>query len=319
MKRIIILFLCMILLSGCTAKDTVLQGFSMDASYRIQGKEISKETETTIKTYLQNIDSIFNAYQNDSYLSRLNHHKKLTIADRDSGEGILYDVLEKTLPYCNQYFDVSIRPISKLWDFQSETPTVPALEEISTNLKAVDYRNIVLEDDFIVLENNAEIELGAVAKGYVCDWVSNQLTDTVAIVDIGGTVKTIGKNITAGIKSPDHDGVLCAFTLMDGQAVATSGTYERSFTDSGTLYHHILNPKTGMPVDSPYVSVSVIGDSALVCDILSTTYFATDDPQIPDGIDAIFVTKDKQIYATEGILNLKTLNTDYTVLDYIQE
>ena len=187
------------------------------------------------------------------------------------------------------------------------------------NLGLVDYRNIILEDDFIYLENNAEIELGAVAKGYVCDKIAKMLEGTPSIVDIGGTVKAVAKDITAGIKSPDHNGVLCSFTLPAGKAVATSGSYERNFTYEGTMYHHILDPDTGYPVESPFVSVSVITDSGFKSDILSTTFFATENPELPPKTEAIFVTKDNRIFATEGIKNLKLFHTDYKIVNSLQE
>ena len=187
------------------------------------------------------------------------------------------------------------------------------------NLKSVDYRNIILEEDFIYLENGAEIELGAVAKGYVCDRIAKMLVGIPSVVDVGGTVKAVAKDITAGIKSPDHNGILCSFTLPAERAVATSGSYERNFTYEGALYHHILDTNIGFPVDSPYVSVSVITDSGLKSDILSTTFFATENPELPERVEAIFVTKDNRIFATDGIKNLKLLNTDYEIVNSLQE
>ncbi len=319
MKRLVILLLCFLCLTGCTPKETVLQGFSMDASYRIQTGDISLETEESVKQYMQNADRIFNAYREDSYLALLNHHKKLTVSKDDSLVQELYALIEKSLPYCNKQFDISIRPVTKLWDFKSENPVPPDVDMVAKNLQAVDSHNIILDGDFIVLENGAEIELGAVAKGYVCDKVAEMLNGYPSVIDIGGTVKAIGKDITAGIKSPDHDGILCSFSLPAGKAVATSGSYERNFTYGEVLYHHILDPNTGYPVDSPFVSVSVIADSALLCDILSTTYFATENSQLEDGVDVIFVTKDNRVFATEGIKNLKLFNTDYEVVNSLQE
>ncbi len=311
MKRILSILFCILLLTGCSSPKTKIQGFSMDAPYEITADDLSKEQETEIKSYLNRIDSVFNVYREDSVLSQLNQTKQLTVST--SEEAMLYDLVQATLPYCNGMFDISIRPISSLWNFKSDNPTVPIESEIEKNLPAVDYNNIVLTDNSIHLENNAEIEGGAVVKGYVCEQIAKILSDKTAIIDIGGTVKAIGKSITAGVKSPDGNGLLCSFTLANGQAVATSGSYERNFVSDGKLYHHILNPKTGYPAETDLVSVTVICDSALEADILSTTLFMEDSLRIPKKAEVVFVTKDGSVYASSGIQNFKLLNEEYNV------
>lgn len=314
MKKIMLLLICLLCLTGCSASKTEIQGFSMDAPYHISGYGLSQVHVNKIKELLNNVDHCLSAYLETSKLSALNHYKKLVITNNDYDAKMLSQVISASFPYCNEYFDISIRPVSKLWDFTQEKPTVPDAETITENLKRVGFLNIVLEDDFIYLENGAEIDLGAVAKGYVCDEICAYLNNEIATIDIGGTVKTMGKDITAGVKAPTQDGLLCSFTLPKGKAVATSGSYERNFTVDGETYHHILNPKTGYPFESEFLSVSVICDSAMEADILATTWFAMEQPQSKNGVDAIFVTKDFKVFATEGIKNLKMLHNDYTLI-----
>ena len=222
MKRLFPILLCVFFLTGCTSKECVIQGFSMDASYQIKAQELSKEQEADVKEFLHGIDSIMNAYQEDSLISQLNHSKKLTVADSD--EKILLDFVQKTLAFCNESFDISIRPVSKLWDFKTDNPSLPDEATITENLKRVGYQNIIVSHNGIQLKNDAEIEPGAAAKGYVCDQVANMLSGKIALIDIGGTVKTIGKDCVVGVKSPNHDGLLCSFTLTDGKSVSTSGS-----------------------------------------------------------------------------------------------
>lgn len=317
MKRIIPILLCIFLLTGCKTQETVIQGFSMDASYRIKAEGISENQENKIKDYLHQIDSIMNAYRDDSLISKLNSTKTFTVSN--AKDTILFDLLQKILPHCNDTFDISIRPVSKLWDFKSENPMVPDEAQLSENLKSVGYQNIVISDDAIQLNNNAEIELGAVAKGYVCDQVAKMLSDKNALIDIGGTVKTVGKEITAGVKSPDYDGLLCSFALPNGSAVSTSGSYERNFILNDQLYHHILDPKTGYPVESNLVSVTVICDSALEADILSTTLFLENSFRIPESAEVIYVTKDHSVYVSSGISDFKLLNDTYQKAEFIKE
>ncbi len=311
MKRILPIILCLLLLTGCAGSKTQIQGFSMDAPYRITATGISKEQESEIKAYLNHIDFVFNVYREDSTLSQLNQTKVLTVSTSD--EEMVFDLIEKTLPFCSQVFDISIRPISKLWNFNADIPVIPSESDIADSLACVDYHNIIIENGSVRLTNNAEIEGGAVVKGYVCDNVAKMLAKTSAVIDIGGTVKTIGKTITAGVKSPDGNGLLCSFSLPDGKAVSTSGSYERSFLLNGKLYHHILNPKTGYPVETELVSVTVICDSALEADILSTTLFAENSFRIPKSAEVIYVAKDSTVYVSSGIENFKLLNEAYQV------
>lgn len=317
MRRIFPILLCVFFLTGCKSQESVIQGFSMDASYRIKAEDLSENQENKVKDYLHQIDSIMNAYRADSLISNLNQSKALSVSN--SKEGILFDLIQKTLPYCNDTFDISIRPISKLWNFKSGNPILPDEILISENLRFVGLQNIVISNNNIYLKNNAEIELGAVAKGYVCDQVANMLSDKIALIDIGGTVKTVGKEITAGVKSPDYDGLLCSFTLPNGKAVSTSGSYERSFISDNQLYHHILNPKTGYPAETDFVSVTVVCDSALKADILSTTLFAENSFRIPESAEVIYVTKDHSVYVSSGISDFKLLSDAYQKAEFTKE
>ena len=311
MKRILLILFCLLFLTGCSKKETVIQGFSMDASYQIEAKNISKEQQIAIKAYLGQVDSVFNAYQKNSLIGKLNQTKVLTVSD--SEEAILFDLIQRTLPFCNEYFDISIRPVSKLWNFKADVPTVPAANELQNNLNAVGYHNIELTGNTVLLKNGAELEGGAVVKGYVCDRVAELLSDKIALIDIGGTVKTIGQKITAGVKSPDRNGLLCSFILPDGKAVATSGSYERNFVIGDTFYHHILSPQTGYPVESNFVSVTVISDSALQADILSTTLFAENSLRVPKSAEVIYVTKDGSVYKSPKIEQFTLFNNTYQV------
>ena len=314
MIKIIPFLLCIICLTGCSAPKTEFQGFSMDAPYHITGYGLSREQLDQAKEILNHADNRFSAYRDTSTLSILNHNKKLSVQTDD--DKALYQIIDKTIPYCDDYFDISIRPVSKLWDFTSDAVVLPNAEKIAENLKYVDFRNIILYEDSVELKHNAELDLGAVAKGFVCDEIASYLKDEIALIDIGGTVKTVGQSVTAGVKSPTLDGLLCSFTLPAGKAVATSGSYERNITVNGKLYHHILNPKTGYPFESELVSVSVICDSAMVADIMATKLFAMGNTGLSEeNLEAVFVTRDRKVYLTDGIKDFKMLHKDYTLVN----
>ncbi len=314
MKKIFVvitLLICTLFLLSCEKKETVINGFSMDAPYSVKIKKAKKDNIAEAREFLKKCDLLFDAYDENSELGKLNKNKEIYITEKNRP---LYDIIEKSYPYCNEYFDISIRNVSKLWDFNSENPKIPEKNEIKEALKTVGYENIILNDEKIELKNNASVELGAVAKGYAADKVFSILKESEAIIDIGGTViSSVPEKIKVGIKNPDGEGVLCSFYLDFGEAVSTSGSYERYFIKDGVKYFHILNPKTGYSVSDELLGVTVIAKSALLSDILSTSYFSsglkgTDD--IKSGVKAIFVTKDKKVYI-KGNIEISDLDKDY--------
>lgn len=301
--------MCMVFLCSCEKKATEIRGFSMDAPYSVKAHDFNDKVKKEVEKVVSDCDFLFDAYDEGSVISKLNNEKKLT------GNKEVYTVIKKALKYCDESFDITLRSVSKLWDFNSDNPKPPSEEKIKEALKSVNYENIVADNGEITLSNNSEIELGAVVKGYCADKVFEILKEKEAVIDIGGTVITSKKDgITAGVRAPFGDGLLCTFELPYGYGVSTSGTYERSFTYDGEFYHHILNPKTGMSVKNNLVSVTVISKSAFISDIFSTKYFVEGlDSDLREDVAVIFVTKDKEIY-TKGNVNLKEVNNNYKLV-----
>ena len=265
----------------------------MDAPYSIKINGLSKEKRAEIKEILDKSDRIFDAFE-DSFLYTLNSEKSLKRTEENKD---LFDAVRLALPFSNEFFDISVRPYTKLWDFSAENPVPPTEKALNNAKKSVGYENIILRENKIILNNESEIELGAVAKGYMCDKVYALADGYEGIFDIGGTVKSsYNKPVSIGVRDPDG-GILCSFYIEKGESVSTSGSYERSFYYNDRLYHHILDPKTGISVDNGLLSVTVISDSALKSDILSTSYFVSgiEKANVSNDITVIFVTKDKEI------------------------
>ena len=158
---------------------------------------------------------------------------------------------------------------------------MPDQDTIDELLSAVDYRNIHLKGSSVTIEDGVQIDLGAVAKGYIGDEVADLLREqdvTSALINLGGNVQTIGTKPDGslwriGVRNPFADGNLGVLQVED-MAVVTSGGYERYFTDeAGNTYWHIIDPKTGYPADSGLVSVTVAASEGKRCDALSTALF----------------------------------------------
>jgi len=126
---------------------------------------------------------------------------------------------------------------------------------------------------------DAWIDLGAVAKGYIGDKLAEFLLErgvTGALIDLGGDVVAVGNRQDGspwriGVREPVvGSSELIGVLEVSGASVISSGTYERQLQVDGVSYHHILDPFTGMPVRSDVVSATIVADSAVIGEGLST-------------------------------------------------
>lgn len=229
------------------------------------------------------------------------------------------DVISKGLEYSrlsDGAFDITIGPVSSLWDFQSADKQVPSKSEIQSALPKVDYTSVSLEgQEFCFLKDGMELDLGAISKGYIADKIKEYLVSegvTSAIIDLGGNVLCIGCHpdgtpFEAGIQKPFAERNETILTIpIEDCSLVTSGVYERYFEQNGKLYHHLLNPSTGYPYDNGLLSVTILSDKSVDGDGLSTACFALGLEKglalinsFPD-TEAVFITDDYQLHYSEN-------------------
>ncbi|MBQ5765560.1 MAG: FAD:protein FMN transferase [Clostridia bacterium] len=251
-----------------------------------------------------------NCYLESSELSKLNKDKIIKFPSDELKEavelGLYYSALKDGV------FDITIKPVSQLWDFKNGT--MPNSADVTDALKKVNYKSIEITDNQITLKDGAEIDLGAVAKGYIAKKVSDFLLKNgvkSAIINLGGNVTVLGDNngdaFNVGIQKPFGEGSLATVKVKDF-SVVTSGTYQRCFKKDGTLYHHLLNTKTGMPQNTDLASVTVITKSAGDADPMSTLCFllGADDGMAliehTDGFEAVFIDNNGNIKLSSGLV-----------------
>lgn len=222
-------------------------------------------------------------------------------------------------------FDITLGQVTDLWDFHSEAPKVPAKEAIGKALQAVDYQQIRIEGNRVTMENpKGKINLGGIGKGYIADRAAEHLESlgvTSAVVNFGGNIVAIGDKggtpFNIGIKDPNSEtgDVMGAIKVSDA-TVVTSGVYERCFEEDGKVYHHILDVKTGYPVDSDVVSVTLVAPKGYSgdCDALSTTCLilgveaGMEFIESVENVEAIFVDEKGGITQTSGMTTFEKMN-----------
>lgn len=281
--------------------------FAMDTviSVKVTGGK-AKECAAEIEKRIQELDGILTRHKPTSEISLINKNKGGTLSDKTAEYfRLLLDVSKKS----GGAFDFTLGAVSDLWSF-GKSPSVPDEKELAKALSESGYENISLSGNNLTLKSGI-VDFGAAGKGIALDEIRTILEDTKAkeaIISVGGSVLIYGKNeAKVGIRDPyGNAGRSIATLKLSGSCISTSGSYERCFEENGTTYHHILNPETGFPVQNELVSVTVISQSGLLSDALSTACFVLgieEGTKLAEeyGCEAVFITKDKTVFATNGI------------------
>ncbi|NLJ70167.1 MAG: FAD:protein FMN transferase [Clostridiaceae bacterium] len=251
----------------------------------------------------------------DSEISQLNARQINEVSD--STVNLLYEAL-KYSKLSDGALDITIGSVTDLWDFTSDSKTVPSPGNMQKALKTVNYQKVQINDNQVSFSNpRTKIDLGAIAKGYIADQMKAYLIEQgvkSAIINLGGNVLCIGTKadnagFTIAIQKPFEEGYVVAVHLDNFyQSVVTSGIYERFFEKDGNFYHHILNPETGMPVNNNLASVTIISEESTSGDALSTACFVLGldkGMELIDSLDnvhAIFLDLDGNLYYSENLL-----------------
>ncbi len=295
----------LLLISGCANKDSRLDTrFIFDTVVKL---DIECDDETLLEAFAlcEKYDKLFSKTNTDSELYRINNSKGFVSCDEE-----LLQLIERGLYFSKLSkgaFDITISPVSDLWDF--EGTALPDKDEISEALKNVDYEAIEISDGKINL-NGKKIDLGGIAKGYIADKLKEFFEAKGVkrgIINLGGNLYTFGDETTLGIANPKKtDEAILRLDCKD-LSLATAGTYQRNMVIDGTVYHHILDTKTGYPCDSEVVSATVIGKSSLDCDALSTVCVLLGEQKAielinsQEELEAVLILKDGSISYTNGL------------------
>ena len=171
-------------------------------------------------------------------------------------------------------FNPAIGNLIRLWGFQADTftPHMPDKSDIARLVKA-DPRmsDIVFDGNRFHCNNPAvRIDLGGYAKGYALDVAADYLRSQGvknALINIGGNIIALGQHDDrpwkVGIQDPRKPGAMATLNLHDGEAIGTSGDYQRYFVLNGVRYCHLIDPRTGWPVqDTQAVTILTHGPQA---------------------------------------------------------
>ena len=270
--------------SFAASSSLLFTSMSTSASARLYTDEKRYDFEPafeTIRTEFRNVESLCNFFDPGSELSRLNRTaaEKPFVCSDD-----LWFLLTQARDYTKKTggaFDVSISPLMEVWGFYRKEGRLPPESALVSALERTGMDKVRFDEKeksvFFTVPGMA-LNLGGIAKGYALDRALAALRKKhpeikAGFLDLGGNVLSFGAAFQAAVRDPFSPGKICAQIPMDGtRAVATSGAYERFVTIGGRRYGHILDPRTGRPVERCF-SATVVAPTGLESDVLSTAFF----------------------------------------------
>lgn len=328
-----------LLSSSCSASTTSKEtkdGFYFDTIISITLYGTSSENEKLFNgcfSLAKKYENLFSTKISTSDISMINNSK---------GQPVIVDpetlrLVEKGLNYeeiSDGIFSITCGALSELWNvseraknLDNESP-IPSENEIYSALSSVGGEKVAINPEkyeVTLLDENTRLDLGGIAKGYIADRMKDYLLSMGcknAIINLGGNVLCIGgrpddKPFTVGVQKPFAEANEAAFTLsVDSCSVVTSGDYQRYFMKDGELFHHILGLGNGYPAATGLDSVTIVSDSSLDGDALSTICFllgrekslrflkSLSEKQPDTSYEAVFIDTEGNIFPTDGLSDI---------------
>ncbi len=331
-KSLIAIILCAVIVFGIVSYDFISGRSSCEKT------SVAMGTVVTVKLFgfgakndLDKIETEINGLEN----SVLSWRKEGSDVYRiNKGSGTQVSVSPDTVKIigqcidisddCGGVFDITIGNVTKLWDFGGNNQRLPSDDEIKTALGSVGYKNVSISGNAVQIKKGQSLDLGAVGKGFVCDKIKELLDKgrtKSAVVSVGGSLLIYGnRTFSVGIVNPDNDKQSMGTLKLKDTCVSTSGNYEKYFEQDGKRYHHILNAKTGYPATSEFKSVTVVCESGLISDALSTVCYIAGYRKSIEILkkfdaEAVFIFNNNAVRVTDGLSGKFTVTDDSYTLD----
>mgnify|MGYP003966797365 CR=1 FL=1 len=284
-------------LNGCfkqtPEKQISFNGRTMGTTYSIKlypaNSEINTEQlQEKITQVLSQVDRTMSTYKNKSDISQFNQLKSTQWINFPAELVNVISEAQRIAKLTKGSLDITVGALVDLWGFGkiTQTEAIPDSRDIEKLLQIVGFENIDIHPTRNQIKKrhpDISIDLSAIAKGYGVDKVSELLEKEGIhdfLVEIGGEISVMGlKNNTApwilAVEKPSTKmrSIHQKLTLTN-QSMATSGNYRNYFEKAGKRYSHIINPKTGRPINHSTASVSVVHSSCMTADAWATGLLA---------------------------------------------
>jgi len=326
-----------VLLLGIVSGAWVLQGYmSIESARRdvlmmdtfvsvlADGRQAEKVLDDAI-VEMQRLEALLSAHVEGSDVYRINQARGEQVSVSTETIEVLL-VAEEAFRQTNGAFDVTLGAVLKLWGFGTDDRRVPSAAELLEVLAGVGFANVEFsrEGQWVRLKHpGTRLDFGGVAKGYIVDRAAEFIASRGirhAVVDAGGDVRIVGgrpniprwrgaRPARVGVQDPTNRANLIAVVSVMDAAVLTSGDYERYFVEDGMRYSHIIDPRTGRPVQG-LSSVTIVTSKAAVADALATAVMVLGQEagmsliESLDGVEALLITAEQELIMSSGMAAL---------------
>ncbi len=296
MKKILLALSVIIILTGCsqTKYDTsyfdIFDTFSTFTCYS-DSKEDFDEISEELHSYMTELNKkldIYNSYDGINNLKTINDNGgiKAVKVDKDIIELIKYG--KQAYNMTDGTINIAMGSVLEIWHKYRDNAVnngiseIPSQEELNAANEHTDINNIVIDEEsstVFIKDSYTKIDVGAIAKGYCADKARDFLASkgvSAALLNLGGNIIALNDSNKEywkiGVQDPDNENEFITKYDLVNQSAVTSGNYQRYYEYEGKKYHHIIDGNTLMPADNNR-SVTVIGESSVINDILSTALF----------------------------------------------
>lgn len=232
---------------------------------------------------LESVDTNMSTYREDSELSQFNATLSTEPFDVSADTARVIAAALEVSRQTDGAYDITVGPLVNAWGFGPDGPQrSPDDEQIAALRSQTGFQNVKVNvgtSELWKWVSGLSCDLSSIAKGFAVDKVTETLKTRGAenfMVEVGGEVRAVGQNAYGdawriGIRKPlqgvaEHWGVV---PLAD-KAMATSGDYQNFYESDGKRYSHIIDPRTGRPIESRLASVTVIHDECMMADAYAT-------------------------------------------------
>lgn len=332
--------------------DQYLDTITFITIYHYEDQDI-EALEEGIVQILKDTNQIYDSHSETSELGILNqtaHIAPVEVSDdlfKIVKMGIDYAVES------DGAYDPTIAPLADLWAIDDDSKWVardslPTEDDIQLALSNVDYSKVIIDEvnqTVFYSQVGIKLDLGGIAKGYITSLLKDFIVESGVnngIVNVGSSsqlpigTRVVEKDATgesvvyedtgAGWRIGTSDpydilgfrAPIGIFPLLD-VALSSSGSSQRYFEFEGERYHHIFDTKTGYPVNNDLILIQVKSDDIVGIDALSTMLYvygyekALEYIETHDGVEALFITYDREVYFSSGFGEFDVISEDYTV------
>ena len=272
---------------------TCFGGPCLIAFYVEHGAELEADEHVAeLQNFLRAFQTKYSRFDSRSFVSEL--AKKAGTGERstvDEQTFALLTLCDELYTATNGLFDASSGVLQTAWNFASKkTPDPYDLERL---LELVDWKAVEWDSNSIYLPRSGmSLDFGGIGKEYACDLAASHLLAQgyrYGYINFGGDLRILGPHLDGqawrcGIRHPDSANRAIDVVELVGGCLATSGDYERGFTKNGRRYSHLLNPRTGYGVQTPFRSISILAESTTLAGAHATMgmLLTSSDAKEPD-------------------------------------